>query len=116
MRPGAPEAGLHLVDDQQGTAGAAQRGGGGEVAGTSGAHAALALHHLQDHRGGILADRGVQGVDPVVGHVGEAGDQGEEGLAVVGLPGGGESAHGAAMEAALGGHDACPPCRQRGRT
>src|SRR4030081_3307590 len=55
-RAGAAEAGLHLVDDQEDAALAAEPRGLGDELMRGGTHAAFALHELDDERRGLRGD------------------------------------------------------------
>src|SRR5690606_6025491 len=68
---GAADAGLHLVEDEQRAGGGGDGAGGLEVAGRRDDDAVLALDRLDDHHGGVLGDRGGQGLGVAVGDVGD---------------------------------------------
>ena len=70
-RSGAADPGLHLVEHQQCAVAAGDLAGRGQVAGRRDDHAALPHDRLEEHRGGVVADRGGQGVDVAVGNVGD---------------------------------------------
>src|SRR6266511_3453656 len=105
-RAGAAPARLDLVDHQQ------HAGAGGELADrlqvAVGRHAdaRLALDRLDQHGGRVRADRRGQRGRVAEGHVAEAGRQRLERLLDGRLAGGGQRPQGAAVEAALAGHDA----------
>ena len=77
-RTGAAHPGLHLVEDQQ------RAVAGGDIARRReiavGRHDDAALPHdrLQEHRSGLVADRGRQRVGVAVGHVGDVAGQRRE--------------------------------------
>src|SRR6266550_9559236 len=68
-RPGPAEAGLHLVDDQEGAALLAETRGLGHELGARRPYAAFALNELNDECGSLLGDRGVERVRLVEGDV-----------------------------------------------
>ena len=81
------------------------RARGREVAVRRHDDAGLALDRLEHDRGGLVGDRGGQRVGVAVRHEGDVAGQRLERLAVGRLGGERERAHGAAVEAALGGDD-----------
>ena len=116
-RAGPADAGLDLVEHQQGARVVAGLPGGGEVPGRGGDHAALALGRLEDDRGdpvvdGVRQGGGVAVLDPADVEA-ERGERRPDRL----LAGDGERAHGAAVEAVVGGDDdrpvRCPACGGR---
>lgn len=80
----------------------------GQVSGGRYDGAVLALDRFQDHQGGVGGDGGPQRVRVPVRHMRHLAGQRQEGVAFAGLPGEGEGAQGAAVEAALGGDHVAP--------
>ncbi len=81
--PGAPEAGLHLVADEQRARLAAERLRAGQVALRGEVHA-LALHRLDHERGDVAArELALQRVEVAEGHSLAPGQQRPEALAEV---------------------------------
>ncbi len=103
--PGAAEAALHFVEDQQQAVLVGQLAEAGQEAVGRNPHAAFALDRL-DHDGGrLVVDQPRDGVEIAERGVDEAGHQRAEALVVLGLGRGGERAERAAVEAALEGDD-----------
>ena len=103
--PGAADAGLHLVEHQQRAGGGADLPGRGQVAGRRDDHAVLALDRLEDDHGGLARSRPPASAAGVaVRHVGDLARQRPERVRLGRLAGQRQRAHGAAVEAALGGH------------
>ena len=103
-RAGAADAGLHLVEPEQGAVVAGDPLGGGEVAGGRDDDAGLALDRLEHDRGDVSSSTAASSAaDVAVRHEGDVARQRLERLAVGGLGGERERAHGAAVEGALGG-------------
>ena len=102
----APHAGLDLVDDEQGAGAPGQLAGRLQVAGGQFAHARLALDGLDDEGGDVGPHGGGQrGLVPGGDELHPAGQR-LEGLAVGGLVGQGQGAHGAPVEGVGQGEDA----------
>ena len=100
-RPGAAEAGLHLVEDQERTALTAQTRRLGDELARGRTHTALALHELDDERRGLARDRGVERLRLVEWDVRGAREEAvaAERLAILRPPGRGERAHRLPVEA-----------------
>ena len=100
--PGAPEAALDLVEDQERAALAADRLEALQELGRRRADAALALHRLEHHGRGLVADRPrPPRRDRPRARSARPGTSGSKGSRYFGRPGGRERAHGAAVEGAL---------------
>ena len=104
-RPGAADAGLDLVEDEQGACLVGDLAGRLQVAGGGGEHAALPLHRLEDDGAGLVGDGGAQGVDVAPRDVADAGEQRLERLAVGLLVGERQRSGAAPVEGALGRDD-----------
>ena len=96
---GAAEAGLDLVDQEQRAALAAELLRAPQELGLDRPHAALALDHLGEERRGLVADGAVEPVEVAGVDEGRGLEQRREGLAEARVPGGGERAQRAAVEA-----------------
>ncbi len=111
---GASEAALDLVGDEEGAGGVAELAGGLEELGGDGVDAALALDGLDedgaDVGSGAGAEFGAEVFDVVEADEVDVGHDGREGGAVGKLLGGGDRAHGAAVEAVLEGKEAGAEC------
>ncbi len=108
---GAAQAGLHLVEDQDGAVLVAQRPQSRQVAGRGLADAALTLDRLHHHGGDAVLGRGhpvAHGAQVAVGHPVEAGGGGTEAGLVVRPAGGRQRAQGLAVEAHGGGQHQQP--------
>ncbi|MNX23551.1 hypothetical protein D3C86_535520 [compost metagenome] len=95
---GAAEAGLDLVGDHQHAVLAADRGGLAQEAGGRDDHAGLALDGLEEERGGVGGDGGLQGGEIAEGDDLEARGEGAEALLVERLGREGDQGGGAAVE------------------
>ena len=105
-RAGTAHAGLHLVEDEQDARFVAQRAHGLEILGLGGGHAALALHRLQQDRGGLIVDGGLERVQVVVRHLRDAlGQQRAVRRLVVVVAGGRDGRQRAAVEGVIRGDD-----------
>ena len=100
---GAPDAGLDLVEPQQGAVLAGDLTRPGEVVVRGGDHARLPLERLEDDGRGLVGDGSGQRIGVAVGHERDVARQRLERLAVGLLGGQRERAHRAAVEGALGG-------------
>ena len=83
----AAEAALHLLGDEQRARLAADVGQAVQEVGRRDAHAAFALHGLDEHRRRLRPDERGRRLEVVPGAEAHAGDQGLEGRAVLLLPG-----------------------------
>ena len=102
---GAPDAALDLVQHQQRARRVAGRAGRAQVAGRRRQHAALAQAGLQEHRRHVRAGRRPQRGGVAVGHEPNVKAEWAERLPDGTLAGQRQGAHGAAVEAALGGDE-----------
>jgi hypothetical protein len=104
--PGAPDAGLHLVDDHERSLVVALVADGLEELLRCGAHAALALDGLDYDGCDVLPDHALDGLGvPVLVVLERLADQGLEGVLVLLLAGGPQRGGRAAVEPVQGGHD-----------
>ena len=106
---GAPHAGLHLIEDEQGAVMPRHRARRREIAVRGGDDPALALDRLEEDRGRTVGDSGLQGARVAVRNEGDVPGERLERRPLGGLSGQGERAHGAAVEAGLGGDDMGAP-------
>jgi hypothetical protein len=102
---GPADAGLHLVQHEQGGVRGADLPGRREVSGWRGHHAGLALDRLEDHHGGRVGHGDAEGVGVAVPDMGDVWRQRPERVHLGRLAGQGQRTHRAAVEAALGGDD-----------
>jgi hypothetical protein len=102
---GAADARLDFVEDHEGPELRGEFADGGEVAGRMGAHADLALDGFDEHGRGVLVDGRLERLSVAIGDVDDSGDSGSEGLAVGGLRGQCQRAHGPAVEGPVDGDD-----------
>ena len=100
-RPGAADAGLHLVEAEERAVLGGELGGGGEEAGRRGVDAALALDRLDQDQAGVGPDGRLERRDVVQRREGHAGDERLERRALRGLAGRRERAHRPAVERVL---------------
>ena len=100
-RAGPCDAGLHLVEPEQGAVVVGDALGGGEVTRVGDDDARLALDRFEDDRGDGVVDGGLERRHVVVRHEGDVAGQRLERLAVGGLGGECERTHRAAVERAL---------------
>jgi len=107
--PGAADAGLHLVDDEQGAVRAGDLAGGGEVALGQRADPGLALDRLEHDRGDVVRHGRAQRLDVAERQVLDAAGQRLERLAVRRSVGQGERPQGASVEGALERQDPRAP-------
>ncbi|AFU00665.1 ion transporter [Nocardia brasiliensis ATCC 700358] len=110
---GPADAGLHLVEDEQRAVARGDLPRLGEVVERRHHHAALPHHRLEEHRGGVVVDRGLERGGVTVGHVHHARGHRLERRALGRLPGERERAHGAAVERLLAGDDLGPAGQPR---
>ena len=103
---GAADAGLDLVEDEQGAVLPGQLPGELQVCRAGAQHPCLTLDGFEDDGGRVGRHRGSQGVLVAVGDVADAGDERLERLAVGELVGQREGTGRAAVEGTLGGDDA----------
>src|SRR4029077_20134040 len=82
---GAAEAGLDLVEDEEGFVLVAELADGGEGVGWWGLDAAFALDGFEEHGADPVVEGGGEGVGVAVGDVAEAGGEGLEDLLLLGL-------------------------------
>ena len=106
---GASHSGLDLIDDEQRAGGLGQLAGRLQVSGGQLTHPGLALNGFDDECRHIRPQRGAQGLDVAGGDELDSSGQRLEGLAVGGLVGQGQRAHGPAVEGVLEGQDAGAP-------
>lgn len=99
--PGATDAGLHLVHDQQCARLVGESARERQVARGQPAHPGLALHELDHERGDVVGQRGLERVRVTERQERHVPRQRLERRAVGGLRGERQSAHGAAVERAL---------------
>ena len=100
-RAGAPEAALHLVDDQQRLALVAQPADTLQVRGRRGHDAALALHRFEHDGRDTVVERGGERVEVVERNLPEPARQRLERLLLLGLAGRRERGERAAVERAV---------------
>ena len=105
---GPAQAGLDLVEDQQDAPLVAEPADPFEVAGSREVDPPFALDRLDHDGGGLVVERGGQGLQVVVRDVREAGDHRLEAGVILGLGRGREGGVGPAVEAALHRHDLVP--------
>ena len=103
---GAAHAGLHLVEGEQQAMLVAELAQRLEEGMRRRAHAALALHRLDQDAGGVRADRLLHGLEVAMRHLVEAVHRRAETFEIFGGAGGGERRQRAAMEGAFEGDDA----------
>ncbi len=103
---GAPDAGLHLVEDQQHAALVAEFAQGPQELRRHHPHAALAHHRLDDDAGGRVADRALGGFEIAGRDLVEAFDDRAEAFEIFLLSAGRERRERAAMEGAFECHKA----------
>ncbi|SIJ87249.1 Uncharacterised protein [Mycobacteroides abscessus subsp. abscessus] len=102
---GPPDAGLDLVEDEEGTGGRGEVAGGAEVSGRVLTDADLTLDGFDEHGGGRVVDRSGERVDVSVGHMDDAGYAGGEGFAIGGLRCQRERTHRPAVEGTVDSDD-----------
>src|SRR5439155_10114509 len=102
------EAGLDLVDNQEGPALGADTCGFPRELTARRTHAALSLHELEDERGGLIGDRRVERLGLVERNVRETGNERTEHVPVLGSPRRRERAHGLPVKAAHRRDDSGP--------
>src|SRR5690606_24292508 len=105
---GAADAGLHLVENEQEAMAVGQRAQLFEERRGEGADATLALHRLEQDRGRLRPDRGLDRLDVAERHLVEAIDLRPEAVEIFLLAAGGDGRQRAAMERALEGDGAEP--------
>jgi hypothetical protein len=108
-RAGAAHAALHLVEDQQRPGAVAGLARGGQHLVAQRVNPALALHRLEQHRRGGVADRGVERGRIVARHHREAGHERRERRLLGLLRGGRQRAVGAPVEGVLDHHHPAAP-------
>ena len=111
---GTADAGLHLVEDQQGAGRRGGLAGSLEIAGWQRPHARLALDWFEEDGGGGVVHRRSEGLDVAEGNVHDTTGQRRERCAVGLFGGQGEGAHGAAVEGAFERDDLGAPLRRAG--
>ena len=107
----ATDPGLHLVEDEQGAALAAERLQALEVAFRRLDHAGLALDRLDENRAGAAVDLAGRRLQVAEGHRSEPSREGAEADLVGGRCGRRQGAQGTAVETALRGDDPVPVAR-----
>ena len=103
---GAADAALDLVEDQQQAVLVAELAQAPQRLRREGADAALALHRLEQDRGGLGSDQLLGGVDVVEGDLVEAVDLRAEAFEIFRLAAGGDRRQRAAVEGAFEGDGA----------
>ena len=98
---GAADSGLHLVEHQQGAVPGGDLPGGGKIALGRDDDAALAHDRFQEHRRGVVVDRGGQRVGVPVRHVADVAGQRLERRLLGRLAGQRQRAHRPAVERLL---------------
>ena len=102
---GASHSGLNLIDDEQRASGLSQLAGRLQVPGRQLTHPGLALYGFDNECRHVRPQRGAQCFDVTGGDELDPTGQRLEGLAVGGLVGQGQRAHGPAVEGVLEGQD-----------
>ena len=108
QRAGAAQAGLHFVADHQDVVARADLAHRLEVARRRHDDAGLTLDGLDEERGGVRRDRGVERSRVAKGHAAEAGRERAEAVAVLRFAGEADDRGGAAGEVAFGDEDVRP--------
>lgn len=103
---GTAEAGLDLVEEEEGVVAAAELFAGLEEFRGGDVDAAFALDGFEEDGDGVFVEGGFESGDVVEGEVGEAFEQGAEAGFDLILAGGGDAAEGSAVEAVVEGDDA----------
>src|SRR5690242_19049237 len=106
------KARLHFIDNQQGSPLPTERRELLYIGLVRDVDAALALDEFDDDGGGLFGDCRACRIDIVIADMRHAGQKWRKGLAIVRLPGRGERAHAASVEATQGRDDAAPPGSQ----
>ena len=104
--PGAPETGLHLVEDQQQAVLVAQLAQAAQEGRRRNAHAALALDRLDQDGGGLRPDGLLDRIEIAERDLVEALDRGAEAFEILLVAGRRDGRERAAVEGALEGDDA----------
>ena len=110
---GAPDAGLHLVEDEEGTRGVRDLPGSAQVALGRHDDAPLALDGLQNDRRRRAVDRGAQRLDVAERDDGHVARQRPEGILLRRLGRERQGSHRAAVEAARGDDHPRSTCEAR---
>ena len=103
---GTAEAGLDLVEEEEGVVAAAELFAGLEEFRGGDVDAAFALDWFEEDGDGVFVEGGFEGGDVVEGEVGEAFEERAEAGFDLFLAGGGDAAEGSAVEAVVEGDDA----------